>query len=186
MFCHLSLPPYSLFHSLIVTLLVWSIWINHQSLLWFLFPSLSLVLPPPLHPTRFRYITGNLYSRRIHLAQWRLNKCVCQTQMAWSPCCKGTKGGVTETLAEEEWLKTEEEHQKSRYLWCGKKQRGQPMVKECEITDAASWLQWLSMYMYTQLFFMSWQLFSWVLYNKIHSESEVAYSLLWPTHYLIW
>lgn len=64
-------------------------------------PSTSLVLPPPPHtrPTPLRYITGNLYSAWIHLAQWGLNKCVCQTQMAWSQCCRGTEGGMTAAQA---------------------------------------------------------------------------------------
>lgn len=93
----ISLSLLSLFHSFIVTALVRPVWINHQSLC-------SSSVPPPLpftcpaSPTRpapFRYIRGNLYSTWIHLAQWGLNKCVCQTQMAWSQCCRGTEGGMT-------------------------------------------------------------------------------------------
>lgn len=78
--------------------------INHQS------PPLFFSSSPPLHftrltsptptrPTSLRYITGNLYSVWIHLAQWGLNKCVCQTQMAWSWCCRGTEGGMTAAQA---------------------------------------------------------------------------------------
>lgn len=64
MFPHLSISILSPFYSLIVGLLVWSIWINHQSLALFplLFPSRSLALPPIAHPAPFQYITDNLHS----------------------------------------------------------------------------------------------------------------------------
>lgn len=54
---------------------------------------------PPIHSSYLPlcalwYITGNLHSTWIHLAQWGLNKCMCQTQMSWSHCCEGINGGL--------------------------------------------------------------------------------------------
>lgn len=66
-------------------------------LLFSLFPSHLLILPPPMCPSLLRYITGKLHSTWIHLAQWGLNKCMCQTQMVWSHCCGGKNGGLTLT-----------------------------------------------------------------------------------------
>lgn len=104
----------SLLPLFIVTILSKPVRLNHQSLP--LFTSLLAPLPPLHFPLSFQSITGNLYSTSIHFAQWRLNKCSCQTQTAWSQRWGVTKervmkrengrqinGGTSEVAVDENW-----------------------------------------------------------------------------------
>lgn len=94
MFCHLSLSSLSLLPLFIVTILAKPVWLRHQSLLLFslLFPFAPPASPAPLLPFSVNY--SQSLCTWIHLAQWRLNKCSCQTQTAWSQCRGVTKERV--------------------------------------------------------------------------------------------